>query len=455
MPKSAIESEVIPYLNSLIENGASYVWLQDFYLEKIKIEVANAIDSLPVNNILGQLHLVRLFVDNEAVNHPEKHQKLMPIRILFRHSDDLASDLQSRLSKEILIHFSQAPNYFLAQNTEKILETLLHIQILLEMRARLNDTTHLLVLKKYPVQIKDHQAWLIKQIHSHIPVPQRRIKNESKTNLPKKPKWNFSKGQFGYDTGPGSIWYFFHGETKFVLYLQREILSLIAIGLTFRDKINDVAKQKFNTENFLINFPMAGALFLFQLINLSFSPYRLFRTLLAEINQFIYYFVRTMYENLLPTKHCNKPALYLMTLSMQIALYTTLLLSFGFPYEVFPVFWITPMQISLMFSASLVVYNGATLILGLGKYLYELKVKSDVKKAQLLTTINDEPIQRPPLSTKSPVYTPSINRTEQHSLRTSTTTNKPSSSSSLSYLQEPQKRQKSVMPAKASIQYKS
>lgn len=409
MPKLTIESEIIPYLNSLIEHGASYVWLQNFYVEKIKNEVAKAIDNLPVHNILGQLHLVRLFIDNEAVNHPEKHRKLMPIRILFRHSDDLVSDLQNRLSKEILIHFSQAPNYFLAQNAEKILETLLHIQILLEMRARLNDSKHHLILEKYPIQFKEHQSWLIKQIHSNVPFPQRKIKTASAENLSKKPKWNFSKGQFGYDTGPSSIWYFFHGETKLVLYLQREILSLIAIGLTFRDRINDVAKQKLNTENFFIQFPMATVIFLFQLINLSFSPYRLFRTVLAEINQFIYYFARTLYENLLPMKHCNKPALYLMTLSMQIGLYTTLLLNFGFPYDVLPIFWIPFTQTSLMLSASLVAYNGVSLILGLGKYIYELKLKSDVKKSQHVVPV--EPAQKTQLPNKSPVYVPSLKKT--------------------------------------------
>lgn len=415
MPKTAIESEVIPYLNSLIESGASYVWLQNFYLEKIKDEVANAIDRLPVNNILGQLYLVRLFIDNEAVNHPEKHQKLMPIRILFRHSDDLASELQNRLSKEILIHFSQAPNYFLAQNAEKTLETLLQIQILLEMRKRLKDVKNHLDLQKHPSEVKDHQAWLIKQINSNIPFPQRKIKTEITPCGPKKPKWNFAKGQLGYDTGPGSIWYFFHGETKLVLFLQREILNIIAIGLTFRDRINDVARKKFNTENLFINFPVAAALFILQLINLSFSPYRLFRTLLAEINQLIYYSVRTAYENLLPTKHCNKPALYFMTLSMQITLYTTLLLNYGFPYHVFPIFWTTPMQVSLMLSASLVAYNGATLILGLGKYIYELKLNSIITKSPLSTPV--APIQKTNLPKKSPVYIPSSKKAEQHSLR--------------------------------------
>lgn len=415
MPKTTIESEVIPYLNSLIEGGASYVWLQSFYLEKIQHEVANAIDSLPVNNILGQLNLVRLFIDNEAVNHPDKHQKLMPIRILFRHSDDLASELQNRLSKEILINFSQAPNYFLAQNVEKILETLLQIQILLEMRNRLNGIKNHSALKKHSECIKDHQAWLIKQIHSNIPFPQRKIKTETHTTVSKKPKWNFTKGQLGYDTGPGSIWYFFHGETKLVLFLQREILNFIAIGLTFRDRINDISKTKFNTENFFIEFPMASVLFVLQLINLSFAPYRLARTFLAEINQFIYYCARTMYENLLPTKHCNKPALYFMTLSMQTALYTTLLLNYGFPYQIFPVFWTTLMQATLMLSTSLIVYNGASLILGLGKYLYELKLKSEVKKSQIF--IPTEPVHKSKLPPQSLVYTPSTKKTEQHSLR--------------------------------------
>lgn len=412
MPSITIESEVRPYLNSLIENGASYVWLQNFYQLKIKNEVGKAIDALPVKNIYKRMALLRLFIDNEAVNYPKKHQKLMPIRVLFRHSDSLASDLQNRLSREILLKFRHAPNDFLAQNAEKILETLLNIQILLEMRERF-EVAKSKVHPKYHYIIDEQQSWLKKEIHSRVPVTQRTIKTDLLSETNTLQKWDFSKGPLGYDTGPGNLWYFFHGETKLALFLQREILNFIVMGLTFKDRVNDIAKQKFSFGKILLYFPMTTFVFFLQLMNLAFSPYRLFRSVLAEINQLIYRFVRMAYEYILPTRHCNKPVLYSATLMMQVALFTGLLLTMGLPYFIVPFAWTTPLQAALMTSTLLVAYNGAMLTVGLGKYLYELKQKSEITKPPIASSSTSFKKSDLSLVNKKHVYLPSLDNNQK------------------------------------------
>ncbi len=405
MPKSTIENEVRPYLNSLIENGASYVWLQNFYRVKIKNEVAKAIDALPVRNIYERIHLVRLFIDNQAVNYPEKHQKLIPIRLLFRHSDNIAADLQNCLSQEIL-KFRHPPNHFLVQNSEKILETLLSIQILLEMRERFEHAKTVVTPEHHPI-INEQQSWLNREIHCRVPVTQRNINTDIPSETDGTQKWDFSKGPLGYDTGPSSVWYFFHGENKLALYLQREILSLIAITLTFRDRVEDIAKRKLSLGEILLYTPMTTLIFFLQLMNLAFSPYRLSRTILAEVNQLIYHFVRNIYESILPLRHCNKPFLYTATLTLEIALYTGLLFNLGLPYFIVPFAWTTPLQASLICSALLVAYNGALLVGGLGKFVYELKLKSEIVKQPPVTPV--VPLKKPDISNKAPVYLPTMN----------------------------------------------
>jgi hypothetical protein len=407
VPRITIESEVRPYLNSLIENGASFVWLQLFYQKNIKLKVAQAIDALPVSSVQERIRLLRLFTDNQAINYPESHQKLMPIRILFRHSDSLAADLQNTLSKEILLKFTHPPTYFLAQNAEKILETLVSIQILLEIRERFKKA-QLRGSVNYKKIIEEQEAWLKREIHSRVPIAQREMKADSLLVSSSAQKWQFSKGYFGYDTGPGSLWYFFNGEIKLVIFLQREILNLIVIGLTFRDWVKDIAKEKFAIGKILLYSPMATFIFFLQLMNLALLPYRLFRTALAEVNQFIYHSVRSGYEHLFPKQHCNKPLLYAVSLALQITLYTGLLLHMGLPMFVAPFSWTNPVQAALMTSTLLVVYNGAMLTLGLGKYIYDLKKQKNniALDAKIKPPINIS--KQKPLENKRMVYVPSL-----------------------------------------------
>lgn len=371
MPKVKIESEVRPYLNVLIENGASFVWLQDFYQEKIKHEIAKAINSLPVKTLYDRIKLLQLFINNQSINHPTAYQKLYPLRLLFRHSDDLLYDLQKKLSTEILISPNQPFNSFLAQDAEKTLNSLLSLQVLLEIRMRLEKAK--IKFENNPLSqhhkiIEKEMTWLKKEIHSRVPSSQRNIKNHEPLKLSHLDKWNIPKRSFGYDTGPNTVWYFFHGETRLILYIQREFLNLISIAFTFKNWVNKIANEKKSIEKMSLSFFRVNISFILQLLSLAFSPYRLLRSLMAEVNHMVYHFMRLLYEYCWPLEHTNKPFLHFVSFSFQIFLYTALLLNLNLSYH-----WIAPLlvinspQAVFMASLFLVVFNSAALIMGVAK----------------------------------------------------------------------------------------
>lgn len=376
VPKITIESEIRPYLNALIKEGSSFLWVQHFYQEKIKEQVSKAIDLLLATDFDEEMLLLRLFIDNRAMNYPDKYRKVRPLRYLLRHTDSLASNLQYRLSKEIFIKFTHTPNCFLEQNIEKTLESLLNIQILLEMRNRLK--------KKYKESLSGDQKkiekqalWLNKEIYSRVPITQRKIQIKESAYPCK--KWTVPKGYLGYDVGPGSVWYFFHGETKLILYFQREFLNLISIVLSFKDRVNDFLKQKNSIESFFLFMFMTTIMFFFQIINLIFAPYRFVRTMLAENNKWTYSCIRSIDEFIFYKEHSNKFFIYMISLVIQGSIYSELLFKWVLPNVIIPMCSISLAKTALVISGILTGYNLAVFGVALTKYCYKQSQPAVIK----------------------------------------------------------------------------
>jgi hypothetical protein len=334
-----------------------------------------------VETLYDRIKLLQLFINNQSINHPTAYQSLLPLRLLFRHSDDLLYDLQKRLSSEILTSPTQPFNHFLAQDAEKTLNSLLSLQVLLEIRARLEKAEIKLQSKplaKHQEIIEKETVWLKKEIHSRVPSTQRNIKIHEPIKLSRLNKWHIPKKSFGYDTGPDSIWYFFQGETRLIVFIQREFLNLISMAFNFRDWVDNIAKNKESMQKILLYFFMVNFIFAVQLINLAFLPYRLLRTILAEVNQLVYHFVRRVYEYCWPIQHTNKPLLHFASLSIQFMLYAALLLNLNLSY-----LWLAPMlvinsgQIGFVTSLFLVLFNSAALIMGLGHKLENRQHKKE------------------------------------------------------------------------------
>lgn len=421
VPKTQIESEVRPYLDLLIENGASQRWLQKFYKKNIKYKIIEAINALPEDTLFKQVELLRIFIANQAIYNIKAYQKLIPIRKLFRHSDLLADNLQNELTKQIFISPNQPVYSFLAQDSEKILNSLLGLQVLLEIRERLqkvkNKNSH-----NSLNEVKEQEVWLQKEIHSRVPLAHRTNETHHSLKLINTKKWDIQKEEGGYDTGPDGMWYFINGEGKLTLFFQREFLKLFALWLDF----NEFAAHTFNRKKsfiiLLISFIKANMYFGAQLISLASIPYRLLRTAMAEFNQMVFYSLRAIFEYFFPIKHCNKSLLHFASLGMQAVLYFGLILTVGFPYgAIFSFLMISPIQLLTITSVCYVVYNSAALIFGVSQFIFDSKRNNQLTKPSDIATDfqhkENSFTKLPRVSKQKPVYIPRQDQLRVHKVK--------------------------------------
>lgn len=314
-----------PYIKQLSANASQESWLLDFYYQKIMPYTVNILESnfiakQKTNSLEWRLYFLKEFFEFESKKKLDVNDETIYLNNKLMNIHSICQQFQNEYFNNIR---QKKPGFnfdaFYSNQYQVNFLKLIQLTALFWAKDQIEQNPEFIIRSK---KNGSYLKWIDNRLSRHC----------NNTVMPNQ--------QVIFEPfRPSIIGYFFTGSERFFVFLQMEKYHLSLFWRNIKNTIKNFRKGKEHLTQAFFELPICALIFSLNVLFISLLPYRLLRSVVNEIYQYIKGPVEKFIESCNPRYKVNPISHFIHLLFLSL-LYASLLTIFCLPIIPIPLTWV-------------------------------------------------------------------------------------------------------------------